>query len=1669
MAHSYRRLCILALLALLAALAPPARLALAATFTVTTTADTDDGLCNAANCTLREAIAAANASPGPDTILFNIPITDPGYVSAGGASYWRIMPATQLPALSGGETTIQGPAATDAPATAWPHPRIVLDGTAIGGSGGRGLVITSANNTIRRLTIVNFLQTVFVFTDDAGVGVLIDGAGATGNRVEGCYIGVAPDGTSGAGNASYGVRISGGASNNTIGGPLAAQRNVIAANGAGDFGRANVYVVGKNNAAPTPDVPGVGNVIQGNFIGTRADGTAQVGGGNGRHGVWVDELANGTQILGNLIAGHNHLTRTVYGVNLSGGGVGTYPQNTTIRGNIFGLRADGQPSGVSPLYNYIGLRIERATNTVIGGPTPADRNIISGSGDTPSGVLCDATSVAGVLITSSGATSTLLEGNYIGLDVDGDPLGGSGTSAMGNLGYGVLITSNSTGATVRGNVISNNQCDGVRVSSNGNTVERNLVGTDIAGNASGPALANGNAGVRIERGSGNRVLTNTVAIGPGALSGVLLKPTSSTDVTNTTIQGNLIGLRADGTPLAPVIDNSAALLLDRAPSPALGNVSGTTIAGNRIGGAEHGVQIEDNAAGGNVLRANTIGPSSGPSGAPGITTGFGVWLLRAGGNTIGGNSAADGNTIFGSGAHGIFLDGADSGNTTIANNTVRDNVGDGVRVRAATGVLIDRTATRANGGSGILLAEGGNADMPAPTFPPSPFTASPTPRLTVNVDATRCAGGCTVQVFTSPTSEPGEGPRYLAQATVSGGSAAVDVPGCDRYLTATVRDNATGNTSPFSTAVVDTVTGCAAASITLSEEVRISPPGSGPVPPGTAVVYEYTVTNTGGLPATVTISRTPGAGWAGAPVPNTLTVSAGAPQTFRITVNVPADAPGGASDTIQVTATGGTSPQTVSTTTQVAQVFGVDIEPEPPQTRNFTPGVTSAITFTHVVTNTGNGPDTFSLTTVTTPTLASVTVTPLTSCANVAAGASCRVQVNVPLPASPAPAYDIAVTAASAGGPSARDTALNRAVGVAAIPGLDPLDQTRTGLPGETVTFTRTVTNVGTATGAFTPTLAVVAPPPGWSAVLTPTASFTLAVDEGEVITHTATIPPLPTAPLSGTLVVARVTVTSEDGIAVTGEDRVLVGLRPSFSFGPALTPLDAAPGEEVSFSHTLTNTANGPDSFTVLVTPTADLEILSVTPADPIALGVGESVEVEVRARVRDFSAPGAQSIQLSAQTRSSPKPAPAAHTDVVNVLAVAGISLSPAQVKPALTLPATVTFTHVLTNVGNVAGTFLVTPTLVGPAPGWNLGAVTEDPAGCLTNLASGATCRFTVAVSVPDEPLPASRGYGVRIDVASGAASASVTDTVSVGPVARLAFAPDRAGSTAPDTPIEYTHTLTNTGNVTATFTLSATLVPAGWPAPQIIPAALPDVAPGVTETVRVRVTPPPNTPAGGPFDVRVTAQSSVAPNPTASVTDTTTVIPAPGAQLTPASQTLPVFPTPTQGDTATFGLRLANSGNTAISYTLGLAPLAPGAPWTALITPTETAVLPADVSVTQPVTVTVSVPAGASGAQAFRVEARHGATDELLATATVTATAATPLGDLLTPAENRRTALPGTTVVYTHTLTNIRPVSDTFTLSYISPFGWPTSVAPGSVFLPAGGTSTVIVTILVPTGV
>ena len=83
-----------------------------------------------------------------------------------------------------------------------------------------GLIITGAGSTVRGLQIVGFL---------GGAGILITGPAATGNLITANVLGSGPAAAPSEADA-YGVQITDGASNNTIGGDGAAAGNTIAGN-----------------------------------------------------------------------------------------------------------------------------------------------------------------------------------------------------------------------------------------------------------------------------------------------------------------------------------------------------------------------------------------------------------------------------------------------------------------------------------------------------------------------------------------------------------------------------------------------------------------------------------------------------------------------------------------------------------------------------------------------------------------------------------------------------------------------------------------------------------------------------------------------------------------------------------------------------------------------------------------------------------------------------------------------------------------------------------------------------------------------------------------------------------------------------------------------------------------------------------------------------------------------------------------------------------------------------------------------------------------------------------------------------------------------------------------------------------------------------------------------
>lgn len=1666
MARAYRLIFVLALLACF--IVAPAPSALAATFTVNSTADDDDaspgnGVCQTAGgaCTLRAAIQEANALAGPHTIAFNIPTSSPGYDAAG---FWRIRPASALPAITAGNVTIDGRTQpTGNPS--WTHPRIVIDGSLITG-GANGLTITSSGNTIRRLTIQNFVTSAFDLLGITGSGIFIRDPGATNNRIHGCYLGTSPDGGSAAANRFAGVQVRN-AGNNIIGNPTPgagpdidtagdnALGNLISGNGGSLPNAANVSLT-----ASAYD-NGRGNVIRGNLIGTNLAGTAKISGdpGNQRYGVLIYQYLDDTIIDANVISGHDAGTNP-YGIYIFGDSAASSPTDTVISGNVIGTTKGGTSTTRVP--NGVGIYIGGASNTLIGGATVAARNIIAGNGVTsPNG--------HGIQLSSSRVSGTTIQGNYIGLNANGASFGRSGTDSLGNLGHGVFVEINARQTTIRDNLIANNWGNGVRLASDG-VIVGNRIGVNTASPpVSDDTFANGQASIWISRGTtsstspGSRIGgtnpgdANVIAYGLGSTPvAVQIRSDGTPNTSNNEVIGNYIGVASTGQPLRANPSASSIGVYIIGGSSTL-RADNNRIIGNTIGGLGTGIQIESSFTTGNEVSANTIGLA-------GAGNRYGVWLLQTSGNTIGGSGGVGvnntRNVLSNNALHGILV-GVNSNGNTLLRNLARNNGGTsgghGVMVDSTVSqVRISGTETSENSGKGINRA--GSAPPP-PTI--SGITGGSPPTLQVQVPAgANCgAGGCRVEVFTSPTRDDAEGPRYLAflDGAAAGATVNVPVPDCDRFFSATVTDQ-TGNTSEFTPTMFEAPFSCQT-DFTLAQTGR-NPPGSGPVNPGTNVIYTYTVTNTGASPIAVNLSRNDPAGWASAPSPATLNLNAGASGTFTITVAVPSNALAG-NYTFSVTAQVGATQRTVNTTTTVAQVYGVAIAPTS-QTATF--ARPQVIDFTHTITNTGNGTDTIAVTAVVSPNDGATVSVPGGNCVNLAAFSSCTRVIRLNIPAGPgASLYTVTVTATSSGNPAVQATAIDTA-SAGAAPQIAPASQLKEGLPGETVTFTHTVTNIGQSAGTFTPSLTLSQGSP-WSGGLTDPSSFTLNPSESRVVTLTVTVPNAP-IPDAGTLVTATLTVQATGGASATAASVTRVGLVPGFTLSPATAPtLNLPPGATAIFTHTLTNTGNGADTFVVTGTLSSGLENLVITPSGSFALGRGASQQVVVQARVRDGQAVGTEQIQVTGARVGGSVPSQT-QTDTVNVLAAPGVRLSPGQTQ-SITPPGNVTFTHVLTNVGNIAGDFSVN---VSGLPGaWSVsGPANLVPAGCLTGLAPGAACRFDLVVTTPSQlPQVPAGAYPFQVQAGTPGASDAVIDTVNVLAAPQFLFTANESGSGAPDTIITFTHRLTNTGNVTDTYTFSVQVSGSGFSADP--PATAAAVSPGAERLVSLAVRLPAAAPAGTTGVITLTATSAQGAPPQ-SVSDTVTVTEADNARLEvvgPAQQTVFTSGAPA---VAIYTLNLFNTGNTTISYTLRLNPASLAGGWSASVAPTITAVLPP--SVTQPasLTVQVSVPADAVGTQAVTVEALRGdGAGPLLAAVTLTTTAQlTATGDLLTPVENWGSGLPGATVVYTHTLRNVRNVADTFVFSALVPLGYEVTLPPAT-FLQPGEEREVSVSIRIPSGV
>jgi Calx-beta domain/Beta-propeller repeat/Carboxypeptidase regulatory-like domain/CarboxypepD_reg-like domain len=518
--------------------------------------------------------------------------------------------------------------------------------------------------------------------------------------------------------------------------------------------------------------------------------------------------------------------------------------NNIIQGNYIGTDA----TGTQQRQNNTGILLSNSSTNVIGGTSAAARNVISGN-------------IKGIEIFGAG---NVIQGNFIGTNA-------SGTAAIGNRDLGVTInpdpvfTNNLIGgiSAGAGNLISGNST-GIFIQAPGNTIQGNLIGTDITGTnkighgdgihagapntliggltpAAGNIISGNSLGVAFG-GAGSKLqgnfigtdITGTVALGntfegvvasDGALIGgtvsgarnviagnqqsnILLDFTGSTQ--GVTVQGNYIGTDVTGTRAILSFTINSGIQITSS-----NNLIGGLIpeAQNVISGNAVGIQFRSANVGspqGNVIQGNLIGLNATGTGALSNSQG-GIEFSEGSSNVIGGTQSGAANKIAFNDKYGVVVfsrsfQNSIRGNSIFSNNGLGIDLGDQIGVTA-------NDASDSDAGANSLQ------NFPVLTSMTSVGNSTTiqgslnsTPNTTFQID-----------FYSSLALDPsghGEGALFFNTTSVTtndSGDATINVTfpvalGTGRVVTATATDSA-GNTSEFSAGDVTSATGNAQFSV----------------------------------------------------------------------------------------------------------------------------------------------------------------------------------------------------------------------------------------------------------------------------------------------------------------------------------------------------------------------------------------------------------------------------------------------------------------------------------------------------------------------------------------------------------------------------------------------------------------------------------------------------------------------------------------------------------------------------------------------------------------------------------------------------------------------------------------------------------------------------------------
>lgn len=357
---------------------------------------------------------------------------------------------------------------------------LMVDGATAATNGGDGVKVEGSTNVtvggaspLERNIISNSKNGVWIGGGDptSGPRELSDGVNVYGN-----YVGTDVSGMVAHGNNDHQIRIDD-AHNVNIGNSSPSQGNVIG-------GRAGFYGIYHESQGWWHASGAQNIVIQNNYIGVNQDGTnalANLG------GVLIADPQNASfgavQVLDNLISGNVNDGIEIRNVSVS----------TIIQGNVIGQNA-AQTAAIPN--GRDGIRLETASNTIIGGLGANEGNTISGNTSQGINLILTSTmtqiigntieqNLNGVFITQSASNQNLISQNSFScnttkaINLNGSPAVGLGNSnkvtptIFASSSVGNLTGTAGAGETVeiyeRGDCFTNGTCSAMDYQMQGNT------------------------------------------------------------------------------------------------------------------------------------------------------------------------------------------------------------------------------------------------------------------------------------------------------------------------------------------------------------------------------------------------------------------------------------------------------------------------------------------------------------------------------------------------------------------------------------------------------------------------------------------------------------------------------------------------------------------------------------------------------------------------------------------------------------------------------------------------------------------------------------------------------------------------------------------------------------------------------------------------------------------------------------------------------------------------------------------------------------------------------------------------------------------------------------------------------------------------------------------------